>query len=77
MDADRDAWHGGVVEEFGLNPAVAATAIANSGLDRICRPTTAARWPPGPADGGLGQIPVEPDLGEFVDDSFLKESADA
>lgn len=78
MDADRDAWHGGVVEEFGLNPAVAATAIANiwprSDLSADYRSQVAALTRQMVV---LGQIPVEPDLGEFVDDSFLKESADA
>ncbi len=67
-----------MAEEFGLNPAVAATAIANiwprSDLSADYRSQVAALARQMVV---LGQIPVEPDLGEFVDDSFLKESADA
>lgn len=78
MDGNRDAWHQGVVEEFGLNPDVAQTAIANiwprSDLSADYRSQVTALTR---QMVGLGQIPVEPDLETFVDDSFLKESTDA
>ncbi|WP_231569507.1 ABC transporter substrate-binding protein [Prescottella defluvii] len=78
MDGDRDAWHRGVVDEFGLDPDVAATAIANiwprADLSADYRSQVGALTRQMVA---LGQIPVEPDLAAFVDDSFLTASAHA
>lgn len=73
LDAERDVWQQGVVGEFGLDSEVAETAIANiwprSDLSNDYRSQVAALTRQMVA---LGQIPVEPDLKVFIDDSFQK-----
>jgi NitT/TauT family transport system substrate-binding protein len=75
MDQNRDEWQRRVVEEFSLDPDVAASAIANT-------------WPRSDLSdeylsqvgvlsremATLDQLPAEPDLTTFVNDSFILSS---
>lgn len=75
MDENRDEWQRRVVEEFSLDPEVAASAIANT-------------WPRSDLSGEylsqvgvlshemaeLDQLPNEPDLSTFADATFINTS---
>lgn len=75
MDQNRDDWQLRVVEEFSLDPDVAASAIANT-------------WPRSDLSdeylsqvgvlshemATLDQLPAEPDLATFVNGSFISSS---
>ncbi|MDY6998845.1 MAG: ABC transporter substrate-binding protein [Actinomycetota bacterium] len=76
MDTHRDDWRDRVVGEFGLDPAVAASAIANtwpradlsdeyvSQVDALTREMFA-----------LDQLPAQPEMSTFVDDTFIESAA--
>lgn len=76
MDSHRDEWRDRVVAEFGLDPAVAAGAIANT-------------WPRADLSDeyvaqvealtremfALDQLPTQPEMSAFVDDTFVDSAA--
>jgi len=76
MDTHRDVWRDRVVGEFGLEPLVAAGAIANtwpradltdeyvSQVDALAREMFA-----------LDQLPTQPEMSRFVDDTFVEAAA--
>ena len=76
MDSHRDEWRDRVVGEFGLDPDVAAGAIANtwpradlsdeyvSQVDALSREMFA-----------LDQLPAQPEMTSFVDDTFVTAAA--
>ncbi|MFC8045790.1 ABC transporter substrate-binding protein [Nocardia sp. NPDC057353] len=72
MDTHREEWRQRVVEQFGLDPAVAATAIANTwpradlSEQYVAQVTALAR-----EMAALGQLPRTPDMAVFVDPSFV------
>lgn len=75
MDSHRDEWRDRVVAEFGLDPAVAATAIANTWpradlsdayvdqVDALTREMFA-----------LDQLPTQPEMSTFVDATFVEST---
>lgn len=76
MDSHRDEWRDRVVAEFGLDPQVAASAIANTWpradlsdeyvaeVDALTREMFA-----------LDQLPTQPEMSTFVDDTFVTSAA--
>ncbi|MGK2882079.1 MAG: ABC transporter substrate-binding protein [Mycobacterium sp.] len=71
MDGNRDAWQQRVVDEFSLDPVVATSAIANTWpradlsaeyVGQLAALSDAMRE--------LGQLPTQPDIDTFVDDTF-------
>ncbi|CAA0134975.1 Putative aliphatic sulfonates-binding protein [Mycolicibacterium vanbaalenii] len=76
MDTHRDEWRDRVVGEFGLDPAVAAGAIANtwpradlsgeyvSQVDALAREMFA-----------LDQLPAQPEMSTFVDNTFVESAS--
>lgn len=72
MDAHREEWRDRVVAEFGLDPEVAAGAIANTwprsdlSAEYVAQVTALAG-----EMFALGQLPNRPDMSAFVDDTFV------
>lgn len=72
METHRDAWKDEAVAEFGLDPAVAAAAIANTWprADLSAQYLTQVDTLAGEMHS-LGQLPAQPDMSTFVDDTFV------
>ncbi|MGN2640059.1 ABC transporter substrate-binding protein [Nocardia takedensis] len=71
MDTHRDEWQRRVVAEFGLDPVVAASAIANTWPRADLAPGYLAQVAALAREmARLGQLPAAPEMSTFVDDSF-------
>ncbi|MDA2895346.1 ABC transporter substrate-binding protein [Mycolicibacterium sp. BiH015] len=76
MESHRDVWRDTVVAEFGLDPLVAQNAIANTwprsdlSLEYVSQVDALAR-----EMHALGQLPTQPDMSEFVDESFISATS--
>lgn len=76
MDSHRDEWQQRVVNEFGLDPAVAKGAIANTWPRSDLSPEYISQVSALANEMfELGQLPTRPDMSTFVDDAFISSAA--
>lgn len=78
MEANRDEWLQRVVDEFSLDPVVAESAIANTwpradlSQEYVGQVTALAE-----AMFDLDQLPRQPDITTFVDDTFVTAASNS
>ncbi|MGE0216016.1 ABC transporter substrate-binding protein [Mycolicibacterium sp.] len=76
MADHRDEWRDNVVDEFGLDPGVAAGAIANTWPRSDLSPAYVTQVEALAREmRALGQLPAQPDMSTFVDDTFILAAA--